>query len=89
MTTNPTTSKCWQFSLRASLAVITLTCAVGAIVYYVTRSIIPAKVLIFGLGLAGLSCVCFAVGLVAWIFSVIVDAAFPPNVPFREAGEDD
>ncbi len=39
----------WQFSLRASLTVMTLTCAGGAVVHYLRWSIIPLKELTFAL----------------------------------------
>ncbi|MAD79665.1 MAG: hypothetical protein CMJ50_02315 [Planctomycetaceae bacterium] len=47
MTTIPTTPERWQFSLRTSLAVMTLTCVGGAVVHYLRWSIIPLKELTF------------------------------------------
>ncbi len=76
MTTQPTTSTRWQFSLRASLTVMTLTCVVGAVVHH--GGVALTFVVVF-----------YSVGFVGWMFSVIVNHVFPATDPNKEVGEDD
>jgi len=70
-----------QFTLRTSLAVLTLTCIVFGVTHYFTL-----HVLIFVLTSAILFCF---VTFSSWFFCVVVDAVFPPTVPEKEVGDDD